>query len=123
MARGETKDEQDYWKTVEHIAREAFDEVQGDLDDERYQEFIDQSVEGSEFIIATYHNINVMKFSDTDLEAPLEEFGGWDGIGFDPKGGVSDLLAKLAFHYMAGDVLDYAQRHAEEWGAETASAE
>ena len=115
MARGETKDEKDYWKTVENIAREAFDEVKGDLDDEKFTEFVEQSVEGSEFVIYTNHNINVMKFSDTDLEAPVEELG-WEGLveGVDS---VSGLLARLAFSYMVGDVQDYVQRHAEEWGS------
>lgn len=120
MARGETKGEKDYWKTVENIAREAFDEAKGDLDSDEFREFVDQSVEGSEFVIYTHHNINVLKFSDTDLESPVEEFG---AEFIQQEESVSGLLAKLAFHYMVGDVEDYAQRHAEEWSGESESDE
>lgn len=119
MARGETKNEKDYWATVENIAREAFDDAKGDMDSEEFREFVDQSVDGSEFVIYTNQNINVIKFSDTDLESPIEEFG----AEFLESKSVSDLLQKLAFHYMVGDVVDYAQRHAEEWAGEETTAD
>ena len=88
-----------YFATVEAIVEEAreAEEEGGDV-----EEFIHESVDGSEWIIYTHKAMKVLQYSDNDNAL-------FDEVGVEGLKGVrsfSDVVTRLAYFAMVQDVYD-----------------
>ena len=98
--------EQNYLEDVRDIAQEA-------LTAEDPQEFIDESVDSSRWIIYTYRARNVLIWSRNE-DAIVDELG---EEAFSGVSGLAELHSRAAFYAMRADVLEAfeeARKEAEE---------
>ena len=87
----------EYWDGVNTTAADIVERAD---DEEDLTDLVSEAVDSDEWVIYTAGNIGVLRFSDADLELPLEEFG----AEFLETDSVSLLLQKLAYVYLEHDV-------------------
>ena len=90
----------EYWRAVRDIASEAAAELRAGeiVDDEGLDDWIFESVDGSEWVIYTYRNIRVLMNTDHP-----DAF--FDDCGESVQGqDLGSVVSALAFHAMRADV-------------------
>ncbi len=102
---GERFERAEYWHTLRAIAEDALREYPDDEDQQ--DEHVFQSVDGNHYVIYTYANLDVLRFTEHD--DAYEDFGELP----DDKG-ASGLFAYLAFCAMRADAMDELARLREE---------
>ncbi len=94
----EERSEQDYWRTVSSIAKEAVEEYPDPSNADEREEYITQSVDGNEYII--YYYANEIVLSATSNEPDEREVASMS----DPEGGWRAQRTLAAYMAMEQDV-------------------
>ncbi len=102
----------EYREAVASFAREAFDEAKETGNDA--SDIVTESVDGSDWIIYTGHNLAVLIHTDSD-EALFDEMGSEALAGCEDS---SSTYQRIAFWAMRQDVMDYLSEHEAEWEEE-----
>jgi len=112
-------DKLEYVKEIENIVYDALHECFAKditLEDfeEKCLEYIFKTIKGHQWVIYYCYHLDVFKYSDTDIDEPIEE-GIVDANYCIKEGGINNLFTVLAHCLMEKDCIKELQKHLEDF--------
>ena len=102
---------EDYWATVEGIAKDALEAWKdSDWDDDALNTYVHESVDRNGYIIYTRKTLQVLSFTDND--------GAWEDLGLDSSKGWESVIQQIAYCAMEQDVWDKIHESKDDYRAQ-----